>query len=137
MVLRLRLAAILCIFMSFASAHAQDKPKTRTVRVETCEHMCYGLVLSGRLIDTFEFSKCEAISGMTCHIALKNGAQLPSRVFMQGLDSQNRTLGEKRLLVYPELKAGEGGRATFLRVPSGANTVVLTGEWHGPYRDPY
>jgi hypothetical protein len=89
------------------------------------------------LIETFEFSKCDAISGMTCHIALKKGAQLPSRVFIQALDSRNQPLGKRRLLIYPELKDGERGWATFLRVPNGAKTVVLTGEWNGQYRDPY
>ncbi len=109
----------------------------RTKHVETCENFCYALIITGRLIDTFEFSKCDAISGMTCHIALKKGAQLPSRVFMQALDSRNQPLGKRRLLIYPELKDGEGGWATFLRVPNGAKTVVLTGEWNGQYRDPY
>jgi hypothetical protein len=74
---------------------------------------------------------------MTCHITLKKGAEIPSRVFLQALDSRNQPLGKRRLLIYPELKDGEGGWATFLRAPSGTNTVVLTGEWNVPYRNPY
>src|SRR5438132_10391700 len=132
MAFRTGLATVVFIVMSCLSMGAQTGSKTRTQRVETCEHFCFGLIITGRLIDTFEFSKCDAISGMTCHITLKKGAQLPSRVFMQPLDSRNQPLGKRRRLIYPELKAEEGGWATFLRTPSGATAVVLTGEWNGP-----
>ena len=137
MIFRNSIPAAMLILICCVSMGGQIRSKTKAQRVETCEHFCYELIITGRLIDTFEFSKCDAISGMTCHIALKKGAQLPSRVFMQGLDSRNQPLGKRRLLIYPELKAGEGGWATFLRVPSGATTVVLAGQWNGPYRDPY
>ena len=129
---------VLCVTTSGQSpVSTPSTANIRTKQVETCENFCYALIITGRLIDTFEFSKCDAISGMTCHIALKKGAQLPSRVFMQALDSRNQPSGKRRLLIYPELKDGERGWATFLRVPNGAKTVVLTGEWNGQYRDPY
>jgi hypothetical protein len=139
--LRISLAVLALILVSGLSTSGQNgssnptNPSMRTKQVETCEHFCYGLIIKGRLINTFEFSKCDAISGMTCHIALKKGAQLPSRVFMQALDSQDRPLGKRRLLIYPELKEGEGGWATFLGTPNNAKVVVLTGEWNGPYID--
>jgi len=126
---RTGLIAIIFIAISCLSMGAQTGSETRTQWIETCEHFCYGLIITGRLIDTLEFSKCDAISGMTCRVTLKKGVQFPSRVFMQ-------PLGKKRRLIYPELKAGEG-RCTFLGAPSGTNAVVLTGEWNGPYRNPY
>jgi hypothetical protein len=136
MVLRARLAV--WILVSCLSAGAQSGSNIRTKRVETCEHFCWGLILTGRLIDTFEFSQCDAISGMTCRITLKDGAQLPSRVFVQALDSRNRTLGKRLLLPYPNLKPKESGRTSFpFRIPGGTATVVLTGEWNGPYRSAY
>jgi hypothetical protein len=140
--LRMSLAAV-ALMVSCVSISGQSpasSPTTRNIRtkqVETCEHFCYELIVTGRLIDTFEFSQCDAVSGMTCHITLKKGAQLPSRVFMQALDSRDQPIGKRRLLIYPALKSAEGGWATFLRTPSGTKTVVLAGEWNGPYRDPY
>lgn len=138
MAYRMFLPALFCTLVCCLSLGAQSGADIRSERIQTCDHFCYGLVLKGRLIDTFAFSRCEAISGMTCHIALKNGAQLPSRVFVQALDSRNQPLGKRRLLIYPELKAGEAGSATFpLKLPDGTKTVILTGEWNGPYRSAY
>lgn len=135
MVLRTRLAASVWTLVLCLNLGAQDSSNIKTRRVETCEHFCWGLILKGRLIDTFEFSQCEAVSGMTCHITLKDGAQLPSRVFVQALDARNRPLGKRLLLPYPELKPKESGRTSFpFRLPDGTVTVVLTGEWNGPYR---
>jgi hypothetical protein len=138
MILRTRDAAPVWILLLFLSASAQDTSNIKTRRVETCENFCWGLILKGRLIDTFEFSQCEAISGMTCHITLKDRAQLPSRVFVQALDARNRPLGKRLLLPYPELKPKESGHTSFpSRLPEGTVTVVLTGEWNGPYRSSY
>ncbi len=96
------------------------------------------LILKGRLVDTFEFTQCDAVSGMTCRVTLKDGAQLPSRVFVQALDSHNQPLGKKLPLPYPELKPKQSGRTSFpSRIPAGTATVVLTGEWNGRYRPAY
>jgi hypothetical protein len=104
----------------------------RTKRVETCER-CWALILKGRLIDTFEFSQCAEISGMTCHITLKAGAELPSRVFVQALDSQDKPLGKKHFLPYPELKPSEAGWTSFpYCIPAGTRTVVLPENGMGP-----
>jgi hypothetical protein len=131
------LAVVAVILMSWLDTRAQSAPTARTKRVETCER-CWALILKGRLIDTFEFSQCTEISGMTCHITLKAGAQLPSRVFVQALDSQDKPLGKRHLLPYPELKPGEAGWTSFpYRIPDGTRTVVLTGEWNGAYRSAY
>ncbi len=131
------LTVLVIILTSWLYTDAQSTAAVKTKRVETCER-CWALILRGRLIDTLEFSKCTEISGMTCHIFLKAGAQLPSRVFVQALDSQDRPLGKRHLLPYPELKSGEGGWTSFpYRTPDGTKTVVLTGEWNGAYRDAY
>src|SRR3977135_1908378 len=134
MALRRHLAAFIWILMSCVTVNAQSGSNSKSKRVETCEHFCWALIIEGQLIDTFDFSKCEGISGMTCHITLKEGARLPSRVFVQPLDSQDKPLGKRLLLIYPELKAKEVGRATFFHIPNGTKTVLLTGEWSGAYR---
>jgi hypothetical protein len=135
---RIHLAAFVWILMFCPTVNAQRGSDVKTKRIETCEHFCWALILEGRLIDTFEFSRCDAISGMTCHITLKDGARLPSRVFVQALDSRDKPLGKRLLLIYPELKPKEGGWATFpLRIPNSTKTVVLTGEWNGAYRSAY
>ncbi len=137
MVQRTCLTVLAVLLMSCADARAQSAPTARTKRVETCER-CWALIIKGRLIDTLEFSRCTEISGMTCHITLKAGAQLPSRVFVQALDSQDKPLGKRHLLPYPELKPSEGGWTSFpYRIPDGTKTVVLTGEWNGAYRSAY
>ena len=131
------LAAFAFILMSCLGVSAQTGSNIKTKRVETCER-CWTLILKGRLTDTFEFSQCTSISGLTCHITLKDGARLPSRVFVQALDSRDQQLGKRHLLPYPELKPNEGGWTTFpYRIPDGTKTVVLTGEWNGAYRSVY
>jgi hypothetical protein len=134
---RRHLAAFVWILMSCLIVNAQSDSHSRSERVETCEQFCWALILEGQLIDTFDFSKCEGISGMTCQITLKDGARLPSRVFVQPLDSHDKPLGKRLLLIYPELKAKEVGRASFFHIPNGTKTVVLTGEWNGAYQSAY
>jgi len=79
-------------------------------------------------------SDCSGASGMTCRIQFKGGVPLPSRIKVQQLDEQNRLIREK-FLPYPNLKLGEKAWATF---PIGsAATIVLVGEWKGPWRSSY
>ena len=126
------------ILVSCLSSAGQNGSDSKTKQVETCKNFCWGLILKGRLADTLEFSQCEAISGMTCRITLKDGAQLPSRIYVQPLDSQNHPLGKRLLLPYPELKPRESGRTSFPnRIPQGTATVILTGDWNGPYQSAY
>jgi len=107
MILRSQLAFLLWILLSSSSGSAQSAPNTKSKQVETCEIFCWKLILKGRLVDTFEFAQCDAVSGMTCKITLKDGARLPSRVFVQALDSHDEPLGNRLLLPYPRLKPGE------------------------------
>jgi len=137
MALRTCLAVIAVSLMWCLDTSAQSSATVKTKRIETCEQ-CWTLILKGRLTDTFEFSQCTNISGMTCHITLKAGAQLPSRVIVQALDSHDKPLGKRHLLPYPELKPSEGGWTSFpYRIPEGTKTVVLTGKWNGAYRSAY
>jgi hypothetical protein len=131
------LAVVAFILMTCPGINAQNAAAVKTKRIETCEQ-CWALIVKGRLVETFEFSRCTGISGMTCHIRLRNGARLPSRVFVRALDSQGQPLGKSHLLPYPELKPGEGGWTSLpYRIPDGTRTVVLTGEWNGAYRPAY
>jgi hypothetical protein len=95
------------------------------------------LVLNGRLSDTFLFDQCEYISGMTCRITLKAGRTLPSQVFFTEFDGAGKQVKRKVRLVYPNLKPGESGRATF-RLRSGTpSKIVMYGEWKGAWKSPY
>jgi hypothetical protein len=49
---------------------------------------------------------------------------------------ENGHPGPRVRLIYPELGPGETGRATF-RIHSPPATIVLQGEWKGPWQDPY
>ncbi len=95
------------------------------------------LELSGRLREIVSFSDCKFISGLTCRVEYNGKSPLPSEVFFTEYDSAGRKLGKKTRLVYPHLKAGERGSATFrLRSLSPAR-IVLQGVWGGPWKDPY
>jgi hypothetical protein len=95
---------------------------------------CPKIVVRGRLARILKISDCNGASGMTCRIQFKRRALLPSRIEVEQLDEQNRLLG-KKFLPYPNLEPEEKGWATF---PTGsAMTVVLVGEWKGPWRSSY
>lgn len=96
---------------------------------------CPPIVLKGKLSKWLEVSECKAISGMTCRIWFNKGAVLPSRIFIYEVDAHEHPVGKRRALIYPNLKLGEKGWATF-RISRGS-TVVLTGEWNGPWKSAY
>jgi len=95
---------------------------------------CASIVVRGRLAGILKISDCNCTSGMTCRIQFKRGALTPSRIEVRQLDEQNRLIGTK-FLPYPNLKDEEKGWATFPTGP--AVTVVLLGEWKGPWRSSY
>jgi len=93
--------------------------------------------LTGDLQKIFNITDCHAISGLTCRITYNGKLPLPSEVFFIEYDKNGDIVGKKTRLIYPELKAGERGYATF-RVKSAATaTIVLSGAWEGPYKNPY
>lgn len=93
--------------------------------------------LREKLAKIFSVSDCKYISGLTCRIRYNGTAPLPSEVFFTEFDDQGRKAGSRTRLIYPKLKAGERGYATFrIRLAEPAK-IVLEGEWNGPWRDPY
>ena len=95
------------------------------------------LVLQGRLAMIFKIDRCEYISGMTCRIRYNGKAPLPSEVFFVEIDAEGKTQRSRVRLIYPRLQSGESGKATFRLRSSSPARIVLTGEWKGPWKDPY
>jgi hypothetical protein len=93
--------------------------------------------LDGRLREIFAVSGCEQISGLTCRIQYNGRAPLPTSVFFTEFDAHGRRLGKRTRLIYPHLKAGESGMATFRIKSSGPARIRLEAVGKGPWRDPY
>jgi len=124
-------AALFFLYFGATSAggqQGQGKPDTDGFQVPKFE-------LKGKHAKIFDIKDCEYISGITCRIHYNGVLPLPSRVFFTELD-ENGHPGPRVRLIYPELKPGETGRATF-RIHSHPATIVLQGEWKGPWQDPY
>jgi len=94
-------------------------------------------VLEGNLAKIFVLSKCEYISGITCSIHYNGVLPLPSQVFFTEFDEHGHQAGARVRLIYPELKPGERGAATFRTRSAFPSKIVLHGEWKGPWRNPY
>jgi hypothetical protein len=96
------------------------------------------IVLETRLAQAIEIFDCKAISGMTCRIGLRSDAKaLPSEIFIQSFDVKGRKVGRPIRLIYPELKKGEKGWATFRIERSSEFSLRLTARWDGPWKNPY
>ena len=93
--------------------------------------------LTGDLQKVFTITDCHVISGLTCTISYNGKLPLPSEVFFIEFDKTGKVVGEKTRLIYPELEPGESGYATFRIKGGSTTTIVLTGIWEGPYKDPY
>jgi len=118
------------LLLGFAMCAAQGSSGDGTVIIKQGGPFHFPeLELVGRLGRTLALSKCEAISGITCVIALKAGEELPSKVFISDVDSQGHESSNRIRMIYPQLKAGEQGRATI-----GGNVLAprlrLRGEWN-------
>lgn len=88
------------------------------------------LELSGRLGQTLSVSHCEAISGLTCSISLKDGAVLPSKIYFAEAGSDGKQSSPEFRLIYPDIKPGETGRATFRwNSTSAPSRLILHGVW--------
>jgi hypothetical protein len=93
--------------------------------------------LTAKLSKIFTISRCEYISGLTCQIHYNGKLPLPSEVFFEEFDEHGKKAGPRVRLIYPELKPGRDGVATFRIRLSRPARIVLEGEWNGPWRDPY
>jgi len=119
-----------CFLISLASfsllAHAEDNATVVTLP-KTPFHMP-DLVLSGRLADTLSVSDCELISLFTCKISIKQGQVMPSRIYFMEIAQNGGAASQKIQLIYPRLKPGQSGKATF-HANAEATQLFLWGEW--------
>ncbi len=93
--------------------------------------------LTGDLQKIFTITNCHKISGLTCRISYNGNLTLPSEVFFIELDRDGRVVGKKTRLIYPKLEPDETGYATFRINSASTATIVLSGIWDGPYKNPY
>jgi hypothetical protein len=103
---------------------------------------CHGcperIVIQASLAQAIEIWDCKAVSGMTCRIGLRSDAKaLPSEIFIGYFGPNGQKIGTTKRLIYPNLKRGEKGWATFNLVAGELKTVRLTGRWDGPWKNPY
>jgi hypothetical protein len=92
--------------------------------------------LEGDLGKIFTVTHCEYISGLTCRIHYNGKLSLPSEMFFTEFDDKGKKVGPRVRLIYPKLKRDETGMATF-RIRIRPSKIIVTGEWDGPWRDPY
>jgi hypothetical protein len=124
-------SAFLCVYSTLAAT--VEGPSKRDDQLFSYPK----LVLEDKLARTFTVDGCEYISGMTCRISYNGKEPLPSEVFFIELDQAGKTLGPKIRLIYPKLKPGESGKATFRIRSNNPAKIVLQGHWNGPWKDPY
>lgn len=95
------------------------------------------LELEPALNEIFIIDQCEAVSGLTCRIRYNGKKPLPSEVYFFDFDDKGRQRCKPTRLIYPQLRSGKTGLATFLdRCPYSPERMVLKGKWEGPYKDP-
>jgi hypothetical protein len=125
------------LLISSVSVHASDNNDPQNCKqygmIANDEGWCVPVIkLSGDLQKIFNVTDCHAISGLTCKIAYNGKLPLPSEVFFIEYDKDGLSVGGKTRLIYPELKPGESGKATF-RIKSVSSTnIVLAGVWERP-----
>jgi len=92
--------------------------------------------LEGIISEIFEFYDAEWISGLTCRIKYNGKAPLPSKVFFSIFDKKGKETAHKVRLIYPKLKEGQSGIATF-RIKGDPALIIIWAEGEGPYNSPY
>jgi hypothetical protein len=127
---RSRGSGLLPLFVLLASTVLGASPETASFPIPQ-------IVLDSRLERVLVVSECKRISGLTCRIAYSGKDSLPSRVFFTERNLEGKPLGARVQLIYPKLRAGGKGWATFRLRSSNPASIHLTGEWKGPWRDPY
>lgn len=133
------LAAFLISGLSVYAADNNDPQNCKQYgKIANDEGLCVPVIkLSGDLQKIFNVTGCQAISGLTCHITYNGKLPLPSEVFFVEYDKDGTAVGKITRLIYPELKPGESGNATFRIKSASSTTIVLSGVWQGPYKNPY
>ena len=94
------------------------------------------LELKGRVAEIFSFYDAEYISGLTCRIKFNGKKPLPNKVFFSEYDNENKEISHKVRLIYPRMKSGESGYATF-RITCHPQKIVIWSEGDGPWESPY
>ena len=129
------------VFVAFTS-HAADNDCQKIGLATNDRGWCVPkLKLEGDLSKIFAIptSKCQAISGLTCRITYNGRLPLPSEVFFEETSTDGKKLSKPVRLIYPHLKKGETGVATF-RISSHntvTTTITLIAKWEGPWENPY
>jgi hypothetical protein len=93
--------------------------------------------LDGRLRDIFVVSECKYVSGLSCRIQYNGKAPLPGEVFFTEFDGKGHRLGRRTRLIYPELKKGASGVATFRLRSNSPARIRLEATGKGPWKNPY
>lgn len=125
--------------MSFGICHASDQ-QDRIIKLEgknkESGFKYPTLELKGRVAEIFSFYDAEYISGLTCRIKYNGKMPLPSKVFFSEYDSRNKETAHEVRLVYPKLKSGESGYATF-KIKGIPSKIVIWSKGDGPWESPY
>src|SRR5436309_14997402 len=124
---------ITLVSLALAEQTAVEQPQTPDEKAWEMPR----IALEPRLAEICAVSRCEWISGMTCRITYNGRRPLPSEVFFTEFDARHKQLGPKTRLIYPKLKKGESGMATFFLQSDHPRHVLLTALWNGPWRNPY
>jgi hypothetical protein len=128
--------AILLVIVSVSLAFAsQDEVVQLEAKDKNSPFTFPILELKGRVAEIFTFYDAEYISGMTCRIKYNGIKPLPSNVFFSEYDNESKEISHKVKLIYPELKAGESGYATF-RINGHPSKLVIWSEGEGPWESP-
>ena len=93
--------------------------------------------LDSRLRRIFAFSECKYLSGLSCRIQYNGKAPLPTEVFFTEFDGRGHRLGSRTRLIYPELKTGQTGVATFRLRASSPVRIRIEASGNGPWKNPY
>lgn len=95
-------------------------------------------MIQASLAQAIEIWDCKAVAGMTCRIGLRSDAKgLPSQIFIQAFDQNGKELGVPVPLVYPILRRGQQGLATFNITRGGQlKSIRLTARWDSAGKKP-
>jgi hypothetical protein len=87
---------------------------TKYGKVANDDGWCVSVMkLTGDLRKIFSITDCHAISGLTYKMSYNGKLPLPSEIFSVEFDKDGNVVGKKTRLIYPKLKPGETGYATF------------------------
>jgi hypothetical protein len=129
---------LVCPLSCLAGDNADSQDCNKSGMLANDDGWCVPVMkLTGDLQKIFNITDCHAISGLTCRISYNGKLPLPSEVFFIELDKAGNVVGKRTRLIYPKLKRGESGYATFRVNGTSTSMIVLTGVWEGPYKNPY